>query len=68
MYKIKRFSQITGISEFNLRYFDQIGLLPAERDNSRYRLYHPRQIAMAHLILSQVYKKHMFLMKKSRAS
>ncbi len=52
MYKIKKFSQITGISEFNLRYFDQIGLLPAERDNSRYRLYHPRQIAMAHLILS----------------
>lgn len=52
MYKIKLFSQITGISEFNLRYFDQIGLLPAMRDQSNYRIYHPHQISLAHLIIS----------------
>ncbi|MCL2774766.1 MAG: MerR family transcriptional regulator [Oscillospiraceae bacterium] len=42
---IKEFSEFTGISQYTLRYYDEIGLLPAaSRSENNYRQYTPFQI------------------------
>ncbi len=52
IYSIHEFALLSGISAYNLRYFDQIGLLPAQRDTNGYRVYHQRQIASAQLVVT----------------
>jgi DNA-binding transcriptional MerR regulator len=42
---IKEFSELTGIKQTTLRYFDELGVFtPAERSASGYRYYSPQQI------------------------
>ena len=36
---IGRMSRLTGVSESKLRYYDEIGLLTAERNEAGYRIY-----------------------------
>ncbi|NMP27431.1 MerR family transcriptional regulator [Rahnella sp. SAP-1] len=50
IYSIQKFAVLSGISEYNLRYFDQIDLLPARRSANGYRVYHQEQIAIARMI------------------
>lgn len=52
IYSIHEFADLSGITEYNLRYFDKIGLLPARRDANGYRVYHQRQIASAQMVVT----------------
>ncbi|TCL02143.1 MULTISPECIES: MerR family transcriptional regulator [Sodalis] len=52
IYSIHEFAALSGITEYNLRYFDKIGLLPAQRDTNGYRVYHQRQIASAQMVVT----------------
>ncbi|MCL2719488.1 MAG: MerR family transcriptional regulator [Lachnospiraceae bacterium] len=49
---IKKFSELSGIEESTLRYYDEIGLFsPAKRDKeNNYRLYSPEQIIAVNFI------------------
>lgn len=49
-FTIKEFSEATGISAYNLRFFDSIGLLKPKRDSNGYRIYLLPQIAIAKMI------------------
>jgi DNA-binding transcriptional MerR regulator len=51
MLSIRDFSELTGIKQSTLRYFDDIGLFtPAERGDNGYRYYSPYQIITINLI------------------
>ena len=48
---IKEFSEFTGVSQSTLRYYDEIGLLPAaERGENNYRYYIPFQLITINFI------------------
>ncbi|MCL2351784.1 MAG: MerR family transcriptional regulator [Firmicutes bacterium] len=52
---IKKFSHMTGVSQYTLRYYDRIGLFsPADRGDNQYRYYLPHQIITLNFVKTLV--------------
>lgn len=50
-YTVQQLAQLAGVSSRTLRYYDQIGLLPAQRTESGYRLYGTKEVDLLQQIL-----------------